>query len=63
MSPLSPLSPFKLAEDVPEADVTVRVVPFHECVQDTPSVPLSPLSPLLPVSPLAPVSPFSPLAP
>ena len=74
-SPASPFSPFKSAEDVPLAEVTVSVVPFQECVQDTPSVPAGPAAPGSPCGPRSassctsvksayvnesPLSPFAP---
>ena len=45
LAPVSPVLPFRSAELVPEAEVTVKVVPFQECVTEVPASPLSPFSP------------------
>ena len=44
----APVSPFRLAEVVPLAEVMLSVVPFQECVQETPFEPVAPVDPLEP---------------
>jgi hypothetical protein len=53
-SPFSPFSPLRFAEDVPLADVMVKVVSFQKWAIDVPVSPFSPLSPLSPFSPWIP---------